>query len=88
MIVLQAAWVCSLGGIKALNGWVMKVTNSPPDRAIWPGWIEILLLVCALLAVLIVSWRKQGYGREYLVGVPPYPSNMTAVKRGRTLAKG
>jgi len=59
IVLVQALWVTSFGGLGGLRGWVIQMTKSSADAGYEWGWLKMSGLVGALLAVLVISWRKQ-----------------------------
>jgi len=56
--ILQGLWVYLFGGFRGLQGWVIKVANSPDDGfAI--AWAKFVLVLACLAGMTALSWRQQ-----------------------------
>ena len=82
MILLQMVWVSSWGGWRAINGWVMRITNASGD-ARTTAWVEFLAMLGVLVTAAFFSWHQQ----SHRAAVPSvrHPDRRTKTHRSKPL---
>jgi hypothetical protein len=71
LLTLQIVWACSIGGMRGLQGWVMRITSTSPEDGPVKGWIVMSVISGFVFAGTIVAWLLQSRTARDLLRTKP-----------------